>query len=112
MKVKLYVRCRYGDLNWFNGDHWQRLTSDDILRCLLSFTEVTSFNSTFNYKDHSWIAVVDIIPLTERMIVRNLQEEFQRLFKKDVDVEVLERKLGKGETKKVITSLMMEKLEK
>jgi hypothetical protein len=112
MRVKLRIGFPYGEALWWNKDHYERITSDNILRCLLDFTEVRAFNCVFNYKDHTFTVTADLSPLTEKQLVDNFRETFAKLFKKNqVMVTVLERHLSRKETEQVVTALMMEKLE-
>jgi len=112
MKVKFTVRFKNGDVNWFNKDHWQTFSQDDVLRCLIDFTEVKEFFCNFDSKERMWIAKVTIPPMTASNFIDKFEEVLERIYKRrDGAVNVSEVKLEKGEIGKWTTAYTMKKIE-
>jgi len=111
MKVKFTMHFKYGDVNWYNKDHWEKFTVDDILRSLIDFTEVKEFQCTFDSENRSWISKLIVPPMTTVAFDTKLRASLERLYKKkEVEVIVSEVKLEKGEVSKFTTVLLMKKL--
>lgn len=113
MKVKFTMHFKYGDVNWYNKDHWEKFTVDDILRCLIDFTDVKEFQCEFNSENRSWDAKLTIPPMTTTDFVTKFEAVLEKLYKTqhEVDILVSEVKLEKGEVSKFTTALLMKKIE-
>lgn len=113
MKIKFSVHFKYGEVNWYNKDHWERFTADDILRCLIDFTEVREYACDFEDKDRMWKAKVTIPAMTTSNFVEKFKEALDKYYGRHepIDVIVIEMKLEKGEVSKFTTALLMKKIE-
>jgi len=113
MKVKFSLSFSWGEVNWFNKDHWQKFLPEDIIRCLFDFTEVKAFECSFNEKERYWEVRVSIPPMTTENFTKAFAQALFKHYKRtEANIEISQMKLeSKKETDQLRTAIVIKKIE-
>jgi len=111
MKVVFKIHFRYGDMNYYTGSRWRAITQDDIFKMLRKVTSIKEFQCQWDSADRIFKVSASITPMPVQKFQRKLIEQAKTLFGKDMDLNLLDQKLERGEVGKYETSLFMGKIE-
>jgi len=112
MKVRFSLYFLGGEMDWYNKDHWQKFLPEDLMRCLIDFTEVKEFQCNFNEKERCWDVKATIPPMTIGNFEENMKAALLKYYKRsEVRIGVPEMKLEKKEIGQFTTALVMSNIE-